>query len=191
MVGLMRESLIHALRVKIPDRRPAHDINSKRTYDCEIYGSVRLLHEARLLRPALQSTTLRQRAQELLHYELPGKGEHHDIEEHKSNIPQSFAIFHERPLGRIGRKRYRVREEYEMMERIRWGRVDSIEAQENDYESQRCNPGMFEGVSLVPLEQATRLPTFRERLLAVSLILCLLPVNTLLASAESHTTDLD
>lgn len=60
IVCVVRRVLIHASCVEVPDRRPAHDIQSPWSCEGKVDGSIHLLHEARLLRPTLQAASSRQ-----------------------------------------------------------------------------------------------------------------------------------
>lgn len=49
LVGHVREVLVHAGGVEVPDGGAAHDVHAGRAQDAEVKGRVGLLHEARLL----------------------------------------------------------------------------------------------------------------------------------------------
>ncbi len=64
-----------------------------------------------------------------------------------------------------------------MVDRIRFGRVDGIQSEENCNEDERSDPGVLQRISLPLLEERFSFPSFRERFLAISLILRLLDVS--------------
>ena len=97
LVRAVREVLVHGAGVEVPQRRSAHHVQATRAHDAEVDGSVHLLHEARLLAPALESAAPRQRPQELLHDELAREREHNGIERHECYVPRALAVLQRRP----------------------------------------------------------------------------------------------
>jgi len=63
------------------------------------------------------------------------------------------------------------------VDRIRFGRVDEIQAEEDGNENEGSDPCVLQRISLPLLEECFGFPPFREGFLAISLILRLLNVS--------------
>ncbi len=88
----VREALVHANGVKVPDRRPTHDPDSKRPVYRKVEGRIRLFHEARLLIPVPDAETYSDRSDEALHAKLAREAQDDDVETDKSEIAAAFAV---------------------------------------------------------------------------------------------------
>ena len=73
-MGLVREVLVHADGVEVPDGRVAHDVHANGSHNSKVEGRVHLLHVASLLSARLEAGPARHGAQNLLHDELAGEG---------------------------------------------------------------------------------------------------------------------
>jgi hypothetical protein len=173
VVRAVREALVHGARVEVPQRRAAHHPQPPRARDAEVDGRVHLLHEPRLLGPALEPAAPRQRPEEALHDELAREREHDDVEGHEGNVPPALAVLDRRIGGRVGRRRQRVREEEEAVHGVRGRRIDGVEGEERPEQRQRRHPGVLHRVPLPLLEQRAGLAPLGEGPLAVSLVFCL------------------
>ena len=168
----VRERLVHAGRIKPPNRCPAHDVNAKRAEDCEVDGGVHLLHEAALLRSCHYAIGTSHWPDEALHQELPGEGEDDDIEGDELEIVDALAI-----VGggiRVGTRpgRYqkracglRVGDEDGGVERVRLGGIDGIEHEHGEDNDERVDPCVCEGEVPPPAQQGPRFPPLRPPLL--------------------------
>lgn len=74
VVGAVREGLVHADGVEVPDRRAVHDPQAVGTEYGKVQGGVRLFHEAVLLRACPQSEPVGEWAEDELHDEFAGEG---------------------------------------------------------------------------------------------------------------------
>lgn len=154
LVELVREAFVHASGVKVPDRRVAHDIDAPGPDKSKVDGRVHLLHEACLLALALEPCIASKRAEQLLHDELAGEGQHDDVEAHKANVPQTFFIEDRRIWGSAGGRGQLVAEKDQIVDRVGLGRVESEQAQEDGEQHGGQDPGMPHGVVGRPGSQA-------------------------------------
>ena len=88
----MWEPLKHARRIEIPHWRPTHHIQTQRSKDREIYGSVDLFHKAVLLCAALDAVVECQRPDESLHKEFAGEREDDDVKAYESEVAGPFTV---------------------------------------------------------------------------------------------------
>lgn len=128
LVGTVREVLVHAASVEIPDGSAAHDVHASRPENTKVNGRVQLLHKPCLLALAKTSGASK-RPEHLLHNELTCKREDNSVKSNKGNIPAALAIV-QGFCWIVPRKR--IRQEDEAVERIGLGRVDSVADEENE-----------------------------------------------------------
>ena len=86
----------HSRRIEIPNRTPAHHEQAERPKNAKVDRGIRLLHEARLLRLALDTRVDRTRPDEALHEELAREAQHNHIESDEREVAPAFAV-----LGRF------------------------------------------------------------------------------------------
>lgn len=151
---LVREALVHASGVEVPDRRVAHDIDAPGPDKGKVDGRVHLLHEACLLAPGLEPCIAGKRAEQLLHDELAGKRQHDDVEGHETNVPKTLCIEDRCVCSSAGGRGQLVAEENEVVDRVGLGRVEGEEAQEDREQDSGQKPGMPHGVVGRPGSQA-------------------------------------
>jgi hypothetical protein len=89
---LMREILIHAVRVEVPDRRLLHDVQPERAQKAEVDSCIRLFHEPCLLPPRAHPCLDCERSQYSLHGEFARKCQDNSIECYEGKVACSFAI---------------------------------------------------------------------------------------------------
>lgn len=94
LVRLMRESLVHGLRVEVPHGRPAHDIQAKGSVYGEVHGGVKLLHEPGLLGAVPDAEADRNRPDEALHEKFAREREDNGVEGHEGEVACAFAILY-------------------------------------------------------------------------------------------------
>ena len=92
VVRPVREPLVHAGDIEIPDRRAAHDVQPQGPEEEEVHGGVELLHEAVLLRALADAAGDCYRADEALHEELAREGEDDGVEGHEGEVFGPLAI---------------------------------------------------------------------------------------------------
>lgn len=92
LMGLVREVLVHARGVEVPDGRAAHNVHTNGSHESKVQGRVHLLHVPSLLSARLEAGPARHGAQNLLHDELAGEGEDDGVEGHQGNIPETLAV---------------------------------------------------------------------------------------------------
>jgi len=92
LVSTVREALVHASGVEVPDRRARHDPQTEWTEDSKVHGGVRLLHEAGLFPTALDSSADGQGSDQTLHAELASEGEDDGVEGDEGEVLATFAI---------------------------------------------------------------------------------------------------
>lgn len=92
VVGAVREGLVHADGVEIPDWRAVHDPQAVGTEYGKVQGGIRLFHEAVLLRTCPQSEPVGKWAEDELHNELAGEGQNDNVERKECKVLPSFAI---------------------------------------------------------------------------------------------------
>lgn len=163
LMGLVWEPLVHAGGVEVPHRRPAHDIHAPRPGDAEVDGGVHLFHEAGQLAARLEAGVARQGPQELLHDELAREGQEDDVEGDEGDVPGTLAVLHRRIRGGIGGEGLLVAEEDEVVGGVGLGRVDDVEAEDDEEQGGRQDPGVLDGIVGGPLCQAPCLPPLRSR----------------------------
>ena len=88
----MWEPLVHAVGVKEPHGRPAHDVQTKWPPDGEVYDRVSLLHETGLFCSRADPEPDSRWAEKTLHYEFAGKRENDGVEADKRNVCWPFAV---------------------------------------------------------------------------------------------------
>lgn len=145
----VREALVHAGRIEVPHRRARHDPDAKWTVQAKVQSCIGLLHEARLLGPALDAAINGNRADQPLHTELAREAQDNDVETDKGEVACPLAIMSGRigvcshgcrNEGIVGRKR--VGEEEAGCHRIRGIWVDQVERNDCEAEEEREEPGM-------------------------------------------------
>lgn len=91
LVGAVREGLVHARRVEVPDWRAVHDPQAVGTEDGKVDGGIRLFHESILL-GAAESIRARQRPKQALHDKLACEGENDNVEGDECEVLGAFAV---------------------------------------------------------------------------------------------------
>lgn len=91
-MGLVREVLVHADGVEVPDGRAAHNVHTNGSHNSKVESRVHLLHVPSLLSARLEAGPARHGAQNLLHDELAGEGQDDGVEGYKGNVPEAFAV---------------------------------------------------------------------------------------------------
>lgn len=137
----MRKSLEHRRSVEVPDIRPAHDVQPKRSKNRKVDRRVDLFHEPRRLALPADAAVDRPRSDQTLHDELPGKRQDHGVETHERNILRAFSVhdWTARVFGLLG-----IGQEDGIMHWIGRREVDGIQRKQNDQDKQRQKPGMFQ-----------------------------------------------
>lgn len=92
LVRAVREALVHARRVEVPDRRARHDPQTEGAEDRKVHGRVGLLHEACLLAAVLDAGADREGEDQALHAELAREREDDGIEGDKGEVLSALAI---------------------------------------------------------------------------------------------------
>jgi hypothetical protein len=178
LVGAVREPLVHARRVEIPDRRARHDPQTEGAEDSEVHGGVRLLHEAGLFSTALDSGADRQGADQTLHAELAREGEDDGVEGDEGEVLAAFAVLRRVAdvrgqgvcalvEGRVG-----VGEVQGWVERVVFAGGDVVRADQNDKCQQGHRPGVLERHALPSFEEALCFAPFRSLLLEAAVSAC-------------------
>lgn len=157
LVGLVREALVEARGVEVPDGRPAHDIHAPGAGAGKVGGRVHLLHEAGLFPLGLEAGEARQGPQQLLHDELAGEGQHDDVEGDEGDVPEALAIMRRGVRVGAGGDGQLVTEEDEVVDGVGLGGVQGVEAAEDEEQEGGQGPRVLEGVVGRPLRQAPRL----------------------------------
>ncbi|KAH6605132.1 hypothetical protein Trco_006839 [Trichoderma cornu-damae] len=139
-VGAVREPLVHAARVEVPDRRAAHDVHASRPQDAKVKGGIHLFHEAGLL-PLAEAGFAGKRAQHLLHDELAGERQDDGVEGDKGNVPLALAILDGLERIVLGN---RVRQEEKVVQRISFRWVDGVAGQEDEKQAGGQNKGVLD-----------------------------------------------
>lgn len=164
LVGAVREGLVHAARVEVPDGGARHDEDASRAEEEEVDGRVGLLHEARLL-VAPEAGGARPRPQHLLHDELAREGEHDGVEGHKGHVPGALAVV-DGLRGVVLRQP--VREEDETVQRVGFARVDGVAREEEAEDGQGQHPRVPHARLPHAREQAACTTAFGETLAAAA-----------------------
>ena len=132
----VREGLVHAGGVKVPDGGLAHDVETSRAEDTKVDGRVSLFHKSRLLALSKPGSA-RKRSKNFLHDKLASEGQDDGIECDKSKVPGAFAV-----LSRLSiLLRDLVGEEDEVMDRVGLVGPDGVcrdEQGENDGRQDVC-----------------------------------------------------
>ena len=100
LVSPVREPLVHADGVEVPHGRARHDPQSKGAVQTKVQRRVCLLHEARLLRAALDPVIYRNRPDKPLHAVLAREAQDNNVKPDKRKVACSLAIM-DRPV-RVG-----------------------------------------------------------------------------------------
>lgn len=137
LVLAVGESLEHGSRVEVPNIRPAHNVQSKRSEDTKVDRGVDLLHEAGSLTLTPDSAPNSQRANQLLHDELAREREDDGVKGHEGDILLAFAV-HDRSTGGLGG--LRIGEEDCTVHRVGGSRVDRVQRQQEEHDDQREQP---------------------------------------------------
>ena len=161
LVGLVREVLVHAIGVEVPNGCTAHNVHASGSHDTKVKGSVHLLHVASLLSARLEAGPARHGAQDLLHDKLAGEGQDDSVEGHEGNIPETLAVL--RDLIRV-RGWQLVREEDKVADWVAFGRVYGVERYECHQDGQGQGPGVLDGIVFGAAEEGARLAPLGELL---------------------------
>lgn len=158
LVRPMWEVLKHGRGVEIPHRAAVHHVQAIRSEHHKVHRRVRLLHEARLLRLALDAAPYGPRSDYALHKKLAREGEDDHVECDEGEVAATFAILCGLRPGRrtivllrserVGARK-RVGEEDHTMDRIRGGRVERVEAEDDECRDEGSRPGVTERERLV------------------------------------------
>jgi hypothetical protein len=147
LVCAMREILVHACGVEVPDRCACHDPQPKRAVQSKVEGGVGLLHESRLFRATLDTIVDGYGPNEPLHAKLSREAQHNDVEADKRKVACALAIVgravrvcahvcgYERVAAVEG-----IRNEETGGYRVRGIRVYGIERGDEEAENQRAEP---------------------------------------------------
>jgi hypothetical protein len=134
LIRAMREILVHACGVEVPDRCACHNPQSKGPVQPKVQGGVGLLHKARLLRATLDAIVDSHGSNEPLHAKLACEAQDNDVEADKSKVACALAIvcWSVRVCAHVcGDKRVAavegVRDEETCSDRVRGIRVYGIE----------------------------------------------------------------
>jgi hypothetical protein len=146
LVLLMGIALKHRRCVEVPHGAMPHDVHPKRSKDPKVDGGIDLLHEARLLGSASNATSDGPGPDDSLHEELARKTQENRVKGDKCDIVHAFAVHDRAALCFRG---IRIGEEDGYAERIFFGRVDSVAAEDDDYDDQRVEPCVLQG-NLLP-----------------------------------------
>lgn len=92
VIRSMWKALVHGRGVEVPDRRAAHDPQAKRSVKAKVHSCICLLHEAGLLRPALDAIVYRDGSYEPLHAKFSREAQDNDIEAHKCEVACAFTV---------------------------------------------------------------------------------------------------
>ena len=114
----------------------------------------------------------RERPDETLHEELAGEGQDDDVEGHEGEVAFTLAIVRWGVRVRadiVGNElvvgRERVGQEDGTVERIAWGRIESVERESEDDKDEGVEPCVVKGVCFPPPDPAADMvvgfPTFR------------------------------
>jgi hypothetical protein len=117
LVGAVREALVHASRVEVPDGCARHDPESERSENSKVHGCICLLHEASLFSTALDSSADGQGQDQALHAELAGEGEDNGVESDEREVLFALAVL--RWVADVGWESVRAL----MESRVRVGKV--------------------------------------------------------------------
>lgn len=114
----------HGRRVEIPNVRPVHHIETKRSKDTKVDRSVHLLHETCSLAFTADSTPTCQGTDHALHQELASERQNNCVEGHKGNILRTFSV-HDGATGRL--RRSRIGQEDSAVHGVGLGWVDQVQ----------------------------------------------------------------
>jgi hypothetical protein len=92
LIGAVREALVHADGVEVPHGCARHDPQPKGPVETKVQRGIRLLHETRLLRAALDAVVYRNRPDESLHAVLAREAQDDDVKPDKRKVACSLAI---------------------------------------------------------------------------------------------------
>jgi hypothetical protein len=165
LVGAVRETLKHGIRVEVPDGRATHDVQPKGTENGKVHGRVELLHEPGLLCFPQNAQTNGQRADHALHEELAGEAQDDGVKGDKGEISLSLAILN----WLAGRGVERVGEEDAVVEGVRGRGVDSVKSEDQEHEDQGIEPCVSERDADVTSEETACLAALG---CACSLVVC-------------------
>lgn len=82
----------HGRRIEVPDIRPAHHVQTKRSEDSEVHRSIYLLHEPGCFPLGRDPTVHGERTNHPLHNDLARKGEHNGVKRDESNVLWTLPI---------------------------------------------------------------------------------------------------
>lgn len=152
IVSEVRILFVKGRGVEIPHWGPAHHVQAKRAKDGEVDGGVDLLHHSALFGARSDAHVDCPRPDHALHEKFASEGEDDDIEGHKGEIAcalvvEDWAVGLVGGVSRnpVGEGRKCVREEEELVNRIRGRGIESVEGEDCNDESQGIDPGMADG----------------------------------------------
>ena len=102
-MALMRETLVHAIRIEIPHRGSRHDIESEQPRKTKVYCRVTLLHEAVLFLFAPYAGADGERKDDALHEKLARERKYDNVEGHETEVRKAFVVvclIAEEPMSR-------------------------------------------------------------------------------------------
>lgn len=138
----VREALEHGRRVEIPQRLPRHDVHAEGPEHGKIHGRVDLLHEAGLLGSSPNPAPHRPRPDHPLHEKFAREAENDGVEGDEGDVIPAFAV-HDRASFGLGW--VRVGEEDGLRERISFGRVHGIAAENDQDDDEGVEPCVPQG----------------------------------------------
>lgn len=162
----MRESFVHARRVEIPDRRPAHDEQPQGAENAKVDGGVELFHEPTHLPLLAYPQPNGQGTNEALHEKLAGEGEDDGVEGDEGEVLRALAVLRDMADVRGERasafveRRVGVGEEEGGMERVVFAGGDEVEGEDDEDEDERGEPGVLQCDPLPAAEESLRLLAF-------------------------------
>lgn len=142
----VREALVHSGGVEVPHGCPAHDIHAPGAAESEVCGGVHLFHEAGLFALGLDAGVTGQGLQQLLHDELARERQDDNVEGDKGKVPRPLAILRGSSLGRALRDGQLVAEEDEVVDRVRLGWIQGVEAAEDGQQKGGQCPCVLDGI---------------------------------------------
>lgn len=148
----------HGRRIEIPNVRPVHHIETKRSEDTKVDRGIHLLHETCSLAFTANSTPTCQRTDHALHQELASERQNNCVEGHKSDVLGTFSV-HDGATGCL--RRSRIGQENSAVHGVGLGWVDQVQRQEDNQYEKGKEPCVLQAYILRATEQRSILATFR------------------------------